>query len=82
MFLEPDTFICVLPIFLLLFQDGHNFYKTGCASYPHGKAGGVLGAQHRGCFFGIGMAHRPYKTHRLFFIPVAKPTGFSNSALQ
>jgi hypothetical protein len=66
-------------------------HKTGCASYPHGKApycmvqgkaDGVLGAQHRGCFFGRRMAHRPFKTHRLFFIPVAKLTGFPNRALQ
>jgi len=40
--------------------------KTGCVSYPRGKANKVLGTQHHGRFFGMSVAHRPHRTQRVF----------------
>lgn len=40
-------------------------YKTGCVSNPQGEVDEVLDTQHRGCLFGIGMVHQPFKTQRV-----------------
>jgi undecaprenyl-diphosphatase len=39
--------------------------KTNCVSYPHLKDNEVLDTQYHGCFFGIGIVHRLFRTQRV-----------------
>jgi len=53
--------------------------KTDSASNPHSQTVEVLDTKYRGCFFGIGMAHRPSKTHRASSSPQPSCRGIQTS---
>ncbi len=46
-------------------EKGWGVNKTDCVSYPRSKANEVLDTQYHGCFFGIGIVHRLFRTQRV-----------------